>query len=102
HVFDAEELSLLDELAADISFALDVHEREAHRRRVTAALEESEQRFRQLAENIQETFLISEPQSGRFLHVSPAYEKIWGRPAASPLDEAVWLHARRPDEWGQV
>ena len=102
HVFDAEELSLLDELAADISFALDVHEREAHRRRVTAALEESEERFRQLAENIQETFLISEPQSGRFLHVSPAYEKIWGRPAPNPLDEAIWLEAVHAEDQGWV
>jgi len=101
-VFDAEELSLLDELAADISFALDVHEREAHRRRVTAALEESEERFRQLSENIQEVFVISEPQSGRFVHVSPAYETIWGRPAPNASDASAWLDTVHPDDQGWV
>ena len=98
HVFDDEELSLLDELAADISFALEVHEREANRRRITVALEESEERFRQLSENIQEAFLISEPQSGRFVHVSPAYETIWGRPAPSPFDVSAWLETVHPED----
>ena len=91
HVFDAEELSLLDELAADISFALEVHQREAHRRRVTAALEESEERFRQLAEKIQEAFLISEAQSGRFVHVSPAYEKILAGAGRTLRGGGAWL-----------
>lgn len=46
--------------------------------RTQAALRESEERFRQLAENIPEVFWLTEGQ--RLLYMSPAYEAIWGRP----------------------
>jgi len=42
-------------------------------------LRESEDRFRQLAENIQEVFWMTDPSRGQFLYISPAYEKLWGR-----------------------
>ncbi|MBB3169605.1 EAL domain-containing protein [Simiduia aestuariiviva] len=42
-------------------------------------LAESEKRFRQLAENIQEAFFLVSPIRGQVLYVSPAYERIWGR-----------------------
>lgn len=47
------------------------------------ALQESEQRFRQLAENIQEVFWVLSPRDGRLLYVSPAYEKIFERTCGS-------------------
>ena len=42
------------------------------------ALRESEERFRQLAENIREVFYIHDEGVPRY--VSPAYAEIWGRP----------------------
>ena len=48
------------------------------RKRADEALRESEERFRQLAENIREVFYIHE--QGIFRYVSPAYAEIWGRP----------------------
>ncbi len=47
------------------------------RKRAEEKLRESEERFRQLAENIREVFYISEKDSIRY--VSPAYMEIWGR-----------------------
>ncbi|MGB3401649.1 MAG: PAS domain-containing protein [Microcoleaceae cyanobacterium] len=44
-----------------------------------AALRASEQRFRQLAENIEKVFWMLDPQTQEILYISPAYEKIWGR-----------------------
>jgi PAS domain S-box-containing protein len=44
-----------------------------------AALRQSEQRFRQLAENIENVFWMVDPQTQEILYISPAYEKIWGR-----------------------
>lgn len=45
--FDSEELNLLDELATDIGFALEVSRRAAERRVAIEQLRESEERFRQ-------------------------------------------------------
>jgi diguanylate cyclase (GGDEF)-like protein/PAS domain S-box-containing protein len=52
------------------------------RKRVEEEVRESEERFRQLAENIREVFYICEildPPITRFLYVSPAYKEVWGR-----------------------
>lgn len=66
-------------------------------------LEESEQRFRQLAENIQEVFRITSADDNELIYVSPAYEQIWGRSGDSlyrrPWD---WLNAIHPDDINRV
>ncbi len=46
---------------------------------LSEALLESEYRFQQLAENIDEVFWVVDYQSHRILYVSPAYEQVWGR-----------------------
>jgi two-component system, cell cycle sensor histidine kinase and response regulator CckA len=43
------------------------------------ALCESEERFRQLAENMKEVFFVANSGDLSALYVSPAYESIWGR-----------------------
>jgi len=50
------------------------------RRQAEADLRESELRFRQLAENVDEVFCLWEAETGRALYVSPSYETLWGRP----------------------
>ncbi len=50
------------------------------RRRVEEELRSSEERFRQLAENINEVFWMSDRSENQILYVSPAYERVWGRP----------------------
>jgi PAS domain S-box-containing protein len=49
----------------------------------TAALGESELRFRQIAENIREVFWLTTIDLGKILYISPAYEAVWGRSRAS-------------------
>jgi two-component system sensor histidine kinase UhpB len=49
------------------------------RKRFDYALRESEQRFRQLAENIGEVFWMRS-LGNKVLYTSPAYESVWGRP----------------------
>jgi PAS domain S-box-containing protein len=56
----------------------------------TAALQESEERFRQFAEHIDSVFWMTDPQKQNILYISPAYDKIWGKSSTfldeSPLD----------------
>jgi PAS domain S-box-containing protein len=78
-----------------IVFVLDMTEH----RRIREALVESEQRFRQLAENIQSVFWLVSPDLSQPLYVSPAYEKIWGRPCQDLYENpGAWLEAVHPDD----
>mgnify|MGYP001770882059 CR=1 FL=1 len=63
------------------------------------ALHESEEKFRQLAENIQAVFWMTEIQSQQVLYVSPAYEEIWQSSCESVYDNfSIWLDAIHPDD----
>jgi PAS domain S-box-containing protein len=46
-------------------------------------LRQSEEKFRQMAENIQDVFWMSNADLTKIEYVSPAYETIWGRTCAS-------------------
>ncbi|MBI2296134.1 MAG: PAS domain-containing protein, partial [Betaproteobacteria bacterium] len=61
------------------------------RRHTESALRESEERFRQLAENIRQVFWINTRSGDQTIYVSPAYEEIWGRSRDSLY--------RNPREW---
>jgi PAS domain S-box-containing protein len=97
--FTEEELLLLDELAADIGFSLEVHQREEERHAAEQALKESEARFRQLTENIREVFWLTDAEKHSILYISPAYEKIWGRSCRSLYENPRdWLEAIHPED----
>ncbi len=72
-------------------------------KRAEQVLEESEQRFRQLAENIEDVFWMSDPVKNEMLYVSPAYEKLWGRSCGSLYEEPrSFLDAIHPEDRGRV
>lgn len=75
----------------------------AERTAIEGALRESEQRFRQLAENINEVFWLTDIHKNQVLYVSPAYERVWGRSCAS-LYEAPdsWASTLHPDDRERV
>ena len=67
------------------------------------ALQESETRFRQLAETIQQVFWLYDPISQQTLYVSPAYEQIWGQPLATVYASGwSWADAIHPDDRDRV
>jgi len=69
------------------------------RKQAEEILRESESRFRQLAENIQEVFWMTDLAKNQMIYISPGYEKIWGRPC-SELYKAprLWLDAIHKDD----
>ena len=69
------------------------------RQRAEEELRASEERFRQLAENTEDIILLMEPDSGRILYVSPAYERVLGRPSRKIPEEIDHLWADvHPDD----
>ena len=73
----------LTRLPAAVRRALHEAELRRAKNRAEAALRESEERFRQLAENIECVFWMSNAELNGMLYVSPAYERVWGRTPAS-------------------
>jgi PAS domain S-box-containing protein len=58
------------------------------------SLLESEEKFRQLAENIREVFWVGSPDWNEVYYISPAYEEIWGLSCKSLYDKPrSWLDA---------
>ena len=52
---------------------------------------QSEERFRQLAENIDQVFWMFDAATDQLLYVSPAFEKVWGAKAADLQSDRDWL-----------
>jgi PAS domain S-box-containing protein len=101
--FDAEEVSLLDKLAMDLGFALEVSRREEEQSRTELALRDSEVRFRELAENIEQVFWMTSPDKSRILYLSPAFEHIWGKPVSTIYAAPwTWMDAVHADDRQRV
>jgi PAS domain S-box-containing protein len=73
------------------------------RKQAAKSLMESEELFREFAENTEEVFWVRDLRANRMIYANPAYEKIWGRSCASllanPLD---FLDAVHPDDLNSV
>jgi two-component system, cell cycle sensor histidine kinase and response regulator CckA len=73
------------------------------RRRAEQALREGDERFRQLADTIQEVFWLTDPAKGEMVYVSPGYHLIWGRTVESLFaSPRQWIEAIHPDDRERV
>lgn len=73
------------------------------RKRAEETLRQSEQRFRELAENIREIFFVTGPDGTPVHYVSPAFEEMTGRSregfAGNPR---YWLEAIHPEDRSRI
>jgi PAS domain S-box-containing protein len=67
------------------------------------ALVDSEEKFRQITENIEEVFWIVSPDWKRVHYISPAYEKVWGLTSQSLYDRPEsWMDSIHEEDRGMV
>ncbi|MGF1673150.1 MAG: PAS domain-containing protein [Rivularia sp. (in: cyanobacteria)] len=73
------------------------------RKQALEALEESEARFRQMAETIENVFWLFDLQAQHHLYISPAYETIWGRSCESLYNNfAGWIDTVYPEDRDRI
>jgi PAS domain S-box-containing protein len=73
------------------------------RKQTEAKLTESDLRFRQLANNIDDVFWILNASNSDVIYVSPAFEAIWGLSRADVYrDRFSWIDHIHPDDRGRV
>jgi PAS domain S-box-containing protein len=66
-------------------------------------LQESETRFRQLAENIKEVFWINDAETQAVVYMSPAYEEVWGSKCEKVYEQPEdWIDSIHPDDRERV
>jgi len=76
---------------------------EAERKHTEAALQESEERFRQLAENINSVFFLTGSDGCSLIYISPACEEVWGRTLESLYKKSSsWMEGIHPDDRPRV
>ena len=92
-------LGINEQPAGLLSMVRDINERT----RAQEALRASEEKFRQLADNIREVFWISNPDKSKFIYVSPAFEHIWGQSCSTLYASPdKWIEFLHPDDRDRV
>ena len=73
------------------------------RRRTEEALRESELRFRQLTETINDVFWLTDAARTEMIYLSPAFERLWGRSSdVIYRNPGAWLATIHPDDRARV
>lgn len=104
------EVELMKELATHVGIAIQqatlieqLQTELDRRRRTEARLQQSEQKFRQLAENIQDVFYLYTIDYSELLYINPAYETLWQRPVESLyLDPKSFIETIHPDDQARI
>jgi PAS domain S-box-containing protein len=92
-------LGINEQPAGLLSMVRDINERT----RAQEAVKASEEKFRQLADNIREVFWMSNADRSKFIYVSPAFEHIWGQPCSTLYTSpGKWIEFLHPDDRERV
>jgi PAS domain S-box-containing protein len=73
------------------------------RKQAERILRDSEERFRQLADNIREVFWMTDVAKTQMIYVSSAYEEVWGRTVKTLYDSPQdWIDAIHPEDRARI
>lgn len=80
-----------------------VRERTAELEGSRAALAQSEEQFRQMAENVREAFWLIDAKTGKVMYTSPALDRIWHRPGRELREDiSGWFATIHPEDRARV
>ncbi|MDB6127917.1 MAG: signal transduction histidine kinase, nitrogen specific, NtrB, partial [Verrucomicrobia bacterium] len=84
----------LERLLPAVQRALREAAERAKRRKAEDALRQSEERFREMADTIQDVFWITSADGTELFYISPAYAQVFGRPVSALLAKrSLWIEA---------
>jgi len=75
----------------------------SEQRLIEHTLRDSDERFRQLAENTDQVFWVTALHPEKVLYVSPAFERIWGHQAQELYDDPLlWMESIHVDDQQRI
>jgi PAS domain S-box-containing protein len=100
------EINLLEQLGVQIAIAIQqatayeqLQTELIQRKQVEVALQESKEIFHQLAQTVEEIFLIQNADFSQTIYISPRYEYIWQRsPEELYQNPGAWLESIYPED----
>jgi PAS domain S-box-containing protein len=100
---DSRTEELLDLLARHAAHVIELARTERARLQVASALAESEARFSQIADTIEDAFYLYDREEKRFSYISPAMERISGLSISEIYEDATrWYDSIPRDDWERV
>jgi PAS domain S-box-containing protein len=85
--WDSVSISPIRDANGVVTHFLGCQEDVTERKVAEKKIRDSEERFRQLADNMQEVFFVASGNLREMLYISPGYEQIWGRSCQSLYDD---------------
>lgn len=98
HFFDADELTLLDEVSMDIAFAIEVEEKERHRTEAQRLLRESEERIRLSADAVGMGVWDQDLVNGDLRWSPTIYRQLGFDPSKPPPSIETWRTHVHPED----
>ncbi|MEB3190499.1 MAG: PAS domain-containing protein [Snowella sp.] len=89
HFWEDDDIYFVERLATKLAIAIKQYLSDQQLKTQLAELSDSENRFRQLAENIHQVFYLADVETSAILYISPSYETIWERDRQSLYDNPL-------------
>ena len=83
HFWEDDDIYFVEQLATKLAIAIKQYLSDQQLKTQLVELSDSENRFRQLAENIHQVFYLADVETSAILYISPSYETIWERDCQS-------------------